>query len=118
VQVGELADLVDEHRASVAALLLIRSKHEVVERKLAASLEEVEQADSSVRTLEPVVLGDLVHRLAPPLCREPVALAHVGLLLRQQLLVRALPLLLRYDIGEIHSCLLHGRIPCYAPRDQ
>jgi hypothetical protein len=78
----------------------------VVERELAAPFEQVEQAHLSVRALEAVVLGDFVHGLAPALCREPVALAHVGLLLGQQLLAGPLPLLLRYDLGEIHSCLL------------
>jgi hypothetical protein len=36
VQVGEMADLVDEHRAPVAAGVLVRSEHEVVNEQLPA----------------------------------------------------------------------------------
>jgi hypothetical protein len=42
VQVSQVADLVDEHRAAVAAHVLIRPEHEVVEQQLPAALEEVE----------------------------------------------------------------------------
>jgi hypothetical protein len=37
--------------------------------ELAASFEHVEQVHLSIRTLEAVVLGDLMHRLAPALGR-------------------------------------------------
>jgi len=43
VQVGEVADLGDEHRAAVAARVLERAEHEVVEEQLRAALEEIEQ---------------------------------------------------------------------------
>jgi hypothetical protein len=39
VQVGEVADLVDEHRAAVAARVLVRAEHEVVEEQLPAAVE-------------------------------------------------------------------------------
>jgi hypothetical protein len=47
-----------------------------------------------------------VHRLAPALRREAVTRARVKLLLGEQLLVRALPLLLGNDLGEIHATSL------------
>ena len=108
MQVSEVRELIDEHRAAVAALILVGAEHELVERELAAPLKQVEQAHLPVRTFEAVVLGDLVHRLAPALAGEPVALAHVGPLLGQQLLVGTLPLLLRDDLGKIHTRLLGG----------
>ncbi len=101
-----MAHLVDEHRAAVAALLLVWAEHEVVERELAAPFEQVEQAHLPIRTFEAVVLGDLVHRLAPALGGQPVALAHVGLLTGQQLLVGKLPLLLGNNLGKVHRRLL------------
>ena len=58
MQVGEVADLVDEHRATVAARILVRPEHEVVEEQLRATLEEVEQAGLAVGSLERVVLVD------------------------------------------------------------
>jgi hypothetical protein len=55
-------DLVDEHRAAVATLVLVGAEHEVVLRVLAAPLEQVEQGHLAVGTFEAVGLRDLVHR--------------------------------------------------------
>src|SRR5262249_52953989 len=79
--------------------------HEVVQGELASSLELVEQAHGSIPTFEPVVLGDLVHRLAPPLSRDPVAFSRVRLLGGQQLLTSTLPLQLGNDLGKVHRYL-------------
>jgi hypothetical protein len=96
VQVGEVRELVNEHRATVTALLLVRAEHEVVEDELVASLEELKHPHCSVGTLEAVASAGAVARLRA--CRR----TGVALLLRQQLLGRTLPFLLRDDLGEIH----------------
>jgi hypothetical protein len=54
--VGEVADLVDEHGAAVAARLLVRPEHEVVEEQLPTALEEVHQGRLAGRAVEDVVL--------------------------------------------------------------
>jgi hypothetical protein len=94
--------MVNEHRATVTTLLLVRAEHEAVEDELAASLEELKHAHCRAVTLEAVAPGDLMHRLAPSLGCELVALTGVGVLLGQQLLGRTLPFLLRNDLGKIH----------------
>ena len=43
MEMGEVADLVDDHRASVTSNLLIRAKHEVVEKELTAPVEEIDR---------------------------------------------------------------------------
>ena len=58
MQVSKVADLVDEHRAPVAARLLVRPEHEVVEEQLPAALKQVEQPSLPVRSVEDVVLLD------------------------------------------------------------
>src|SRR6266545_5416329 len=59
IGVGEVADLVDEHRAAVAANVMVRAEHEVVEEQLPAALEEVEQRGLARRPIEDVVLLDV-----------------------------------------------------------
>jgi hypothetical protein len=67
VEMGDMADLVDEHRAAGAArrgpALYVRREHEVVEDELLAAIEQVAQACLALRTLEDVVLLDSDHRL-------------------------------------------------------
>src|SRR4051795_11033046 len=58
MQVGGMADLVDEHAAAVTALVLVRSEHEVVEDELAAALEQVHERGLPSRAFEDVVLID------------------------------------------------------------
>src|SRR5262245_34726048 len=106
MQVGRVGELIDDHRASVAADLLIRSEHEVVDEELPAALEEVEKRGISVRSLEPVGLLDQRHRLAAALRGEGVALPRQRLLLREDPFVRCLPLLLWHHVREIHPSLL------------
>src|SRR5262245_40522629 len=88
MQVGRVGELIDDHRASVAADLLIRSEHEVVDEELPAAFEEVEKRGISVRSLEPVGLLDQRHRLAAALRGEGVALPRQRLLLREDPFVR------------------------------
>jgi hypothetical protein len=95
VDVGQVADLVGEHRAA-APRLPIGRKPEVVDDQPAAALEEVDQRDGPVRTVEGVIGGELHHRLATALGAQGVA-GPGGLLLRQESLVEALPLLVADD---------------------
>src|SRR5437763_384492 len=91
VQVREVADLVDEHRAAVAARVLVRPEHEVVEEQLTASLEEVGQARLSVRAVEDVVLVDPDSRQPAALGGERVACPGGFLFLGKKRVVRCLP---------------------------
>jgi hypothetical protein len=76
--VGEVADLVDEHRAAIAARLLVGAEHEVVEDELTASLEEVDQARLAVPALEHVLLFDPDHRQAAALGGTSASRARVA----------------------------------------
>src|SRR5262249_20264682 len=51
VEMGEVADLIDEHRAAGTAGIPRRTEHEVVEDELAASLEELGESPRAVRAL-------------------------------------------------------------------
>ena len=68
-----MADLVDEHGAAVAARLLVRPEHEVVEKQLPAALEEVEQGCLAGRAVEHVVAVDPNPRQPATLGGERVA---------------------------------------------
>src|SRR5213082_1682159 len=108
MQVRRVRDLVDEHRASLAALFLIRAEHEVVEAELPASFEQIEQARLPAGTVEHVRLVDAHDRQAPALGSERVVSTGELLFLRAQLLERGLPLCLRNDSWEIHPDLLRS----------
>jgi hypothetical protein len=97
VHVGEMADLVDEHRAAVAARVMAGTEHEVIDEKLAAAIEKVDQAGLALRSFELVVLLDPHHRLAPPLGSQRVARPRGCLFLGKKALMRRLPLGRRYD---------------------
>jgi hypothetical protein len=58
VQVRKVTYLVDELRAAVAALALVRTEHEVVEEELPATLDHVRKACGTVCALQDVVLLD------------------------------------------------------------
>jgi hypothetical protein len=96
VQVGEVADVVDEHRTAVAArrrpAVDAGREHEVVEDALAATREEIEQTGLAVRALEDVGLVDRDHRLPAALGGERVSRPGRFLLLGEELLVSHLPL--------------------------
>src|SRR5262249_60672928 len=102
MQVGEMADLVDEHRAAVAACVLIRPEHEVVEEQLSATLEDFEQRGLAVRTVEDVALVDSDHRQRATLGRERVSCPGGFLLLRKECGTCGLPLLRGDDRGKPH----------------
>ena len=74
-------DLVDDHRAALAARLLVGAEHEVVEQELAAPVEKIDQPRLAVRALEDVVLLDPQPGQTAPLGGERVVLAGERLLL-------------------------------------
>src|SRR5258708_12569451 len=74
MEVGEVSDVVDEHRAAIAARIRparhIRREHEVVDDQLAAALEQIEQARFTAQPLEDVALVDPGHWQPSALCRQ------------------------------------------------
>jgi hypothetical protein len=102
VEVGEVADVVGDHRAAVAArrrpAVYARREHEVVDDQLAAAVEQVEQARPATGPLEHIVLLDAHHWQAPALGGQRVTSASGLLLLRQQTLPSGLPLGLGHDL--------------------
>ena len=72
MQMSEVADLVDEHRATGATRLLVRTEHELVENELTPALEQVGEAPLTGRPLEGVVPFDPHHRQATALGRARV----------------------------------------------
>src|SRR3954462_9030719 len=101
-----MADLGDEHAAPVAALVLVRPEHEVVEDQLAPALEQVREPDLPLRALELVVLLDLRPRQPPALRGELIAAPGQLPLLRTEPLLRRVPFARGYDLGEVHPDLL------------
>jgi hypothetical protein len=88
VHMGEVPDLVDEHRTAGTACrrppLDAGGEHEVVEDELAAALEQVEEALGTVRPLEDVVLVDPDHRQPAALGGQRVPRPGGLLLLHEQ----------------------------------
>src|SRR5689334_6126255 len=103
---GQVTDLVDEHRAAVAAGVFVRAEHEVVEEQLPARIEEVEQARLPVRPVENVVLVDPDHRQPATLGRERVSCPGGVLFLGKERFPRCLPFLLGDDRGKVHRAPL------------
>jgi hypothetical protein len=82
VEVGEVADVVDEHRTPVAArrrpAVDPRAEHEVVQDQLAASIDEIEQARLAVRAFESVVLVPTGARRSASASSSATATASIG----------------------------------------
>src|SRR5262245_61565471 len=101
MQVREMADLIDEERASAAACLRptvhTGREHEVIEDELTAPFEQVRQVRFPVWTLENVVLFDADHRQPAPLRGKGVPRPRLRLLLGEKLLAGILPFGERYD---------------------
>jgi hypothetical protein len=111
MEVSEVADLVDEHRAILAAHLLAGAEHEVVQEQLTAPLEEVGQTQLAAWAVKRVGLLDPYPRQATPLGGECIECTGCRLFLHAQLLERALPLLLRDDDWLIDGPLLASAAP-------
>src|SRR6476660_1559805 len=99
-------EVVGHERAARAALLPVRTKHEVVDDELTVAAEEVREADLPVRCVEHVVLLDADPRQLAALASEFVALPRELLLLRQVSAAPLDPLLLGHDPMRGHGCLL------------
>src|SRR5436190_12853989 len=102
MQVGEVADLVDEHGAAVAAGLLVRAEHEVVQEQLPPALEEIGQRGLALRSVEDVALVDVHPRQPPALGGERIPRAGGFLFLDEQRLSRHSPLVRGNDRWQIH----------------
>ena len=89
---GEVADVVDDHRTAVAAFVPGRTEHEVVQDQLSASFEQIEQAGLAVRALEDVILLDPDHGQPPALGSERIPRPCRLLFLGEQLVSQNLPL--------------------------
>jgi hypothetical protein len=74
-------------------------EHEVVHDQLAAAVEQLEQADLTLRSLEGVRRGDLDHREATAVGAQLVAGTRHGLLALEQLHARGAPLLARLTMS-------------------
>ncbi len=111
-----MADLVDEHRAPVAAFVLIRPEHEVIEEQLPAPLEQVEQPSLAVRPVEDVVLLDLEPRQPAALGGERVSCPGDFLFLGKERLTGCLPLRRGDDRWKVHRLLSIIRILVVSPR--
>ncbi len=106
VQMGDVGNLVGDHRAADARVLgpALHSGLEegAVEDELAASVEEVAEGRGAVRSFELVLLLHLEPRHAPPFGCNGVARLRQRLLLDEQSLPRSFPLVAGHDRGCVH----------------
>src|ERR1700738_1064687 len=114
---GKVADLVDEHRTSRAARLRPTinpwSEHEVVEDKLCASLEQIEEAYLAGRGIENIVFVNSYHWQPPAFGSQRVTRARGRLFLDEDVVKRLLPIGLRHDFRNPDLVLvlcLHNRL--------
>src|SRR5215204_1941250 len=91
------SDGVGDRGADSATRLVGRAEHEVVDEQLRATVEELRERLRPRLGLEAVVLLDRHPGKLPPLPRELVVAVGELLLLREQLVARCLPLVLRAD---------------------
>jgi len=83
-----------------------RRKHKVVDDELASSLEQVEEADLAVWSIEDVILLDPDHRQPAAFGGQRVARTRGGLLFHEQLIACSLPLFPRYNLRLAHAVLV------------
>jgi hypothetical protein len=110
MKMGEVADLVDEHRAAVAARFLVGAEHEVVEDELTPPVEKVDEPRLSLWAVEHVVPLDPDPRQAAALCGKRISRPGRCLFLRTQLLKSRFPFFLRDDWRKIHGDLLSQEV--------
>src|SRR5581483_8342620 len=92
MEMGQMADIVDQERAERTALFPARIKHKMVDNQLAAPIEEVKQTRLAVRPLEEIQLVDLDHGQPATFGTEPVSRARGCLFLDEQGRSRGKPL--------------------------
>jgi hypothetical protein len=111
VQMGEVANVVNEQRTAGAArfrpALDARGEHKVVDDQLAAAIEQIEQGRLAVRALEDVLLLDPDHREPASLCGKRVARSGEFLLLGQQFLAGCKPLVWGHYLRKIPLAFRH-----------
>jgi hypothetical protein len=97
VEVGDVRDLVRDHRAAGAAVVRppvdARIHERAVDDELPAAVEQLGQGLRALRSVEPVLPVDREPRHPPALRRERVAGSGELLLLHEQLLAGGVPLL-------------------------
>src|ERR1700687_4846954 len=110
LQVHDAAvEVIGDERAARAALLPVRTEHEVIDDELAAPAEEIAQGLLAARSIEDVLLVHPHPGQLPPLGAERVPLPGKGLVLGEQLLSGAQPLGLRSDSRMLDLILAHDR---------
>src|SRR5262245_54184962 len=97
VQVGQVADLIEDQRAAGATLVASGAEHEMIQDQLTAPFEQIGEARLARGALEFIRLLDPHARQTPALGRERIARVRGCLLLREQLRARSFPFLLRDD---------------------
>src|SRR6202790_1846592 len=83
-------------RATRAALLPLRTEHEVVDDELTSAIEKIRECDLAIRAVEHVILVDLYPWQLTPLPAQLIAHPRELLLPGQQLLSSGQPFLLPY----------------------
>jgi hypothetical protein len=89
-------------RATRASVLPTRIEHEVLDDELTTTVEQVEQANGSVRPLESVVLVDSHHRKHSSLGAESIAGFRHRLLVGKQGNAGLAPFFAAGDLGQRH----------------
>ena len=110
-----MRDLIGAQRAAAAGVVgpaeHSRLEERAIDDQLTTALEQVDEARLAPGPDELIGLVDRHPRHPPAFGGERVMGAHHGLLLHKELLARSVPVLLRYDWGNVHgstSGLLKG----------
>jgi len=98
-------DLIRQQRTAGAALHPVETKHEVIDDKLTASVEQLRECHRTVDAFEDIVLLDFDPGQCTALLRQAVPLARPCLLFREKRAPRLDPLLFRDDFMLGHDDL-------------
>ncbi len=90
MEVAEFGQLIGEHRTP-GARIDPRIEHRVIGDQLPATVEQLQECDLTVGSVEAVIRVELDHREPSPTCCEFVASTRLGLLVGQQLGAGLLP---------------------------
>src|SRR5579862_212680 len=113
----KVRDLIGAERAAATSVIgpakYSRLEEGAIDDQLRAALEQIEQANFTLGSVELVLLIHEHPRHPATVCGERITGPGQGLLLREQLLARNLPLLLRHDRGcldrEMRVLIRSGR---------
>src|ERR1700744_1461487 len=119
VQMGQVSHLVGAEGTAAAGVLGPAEnsglKEGAIDDQLTAALDQIEQTYLALGAVELVLLLNCHPGHAPAFCGQRITGAGKGLLLYEELLVRSLPLLLRYDRGCGDRGTLFARCHAIAP---